>query len=113
MLLQHDQLLLLLLLLLQHQLSSLKEPLGITHYLVGSDSLSYTTLISIVLSLFQLTFIHLLVHPMHLTHLFDFIEVHNKTALISMVFLDALSAEDRQMIRTIEVLHPLIMLVAQ
>jgi len=50
---------------------------------------------------------------MHLSHLLDLIEVHNETALICMVLLDALSAEHCKMIRTVEMLHPLIMLITK
>lgn len=50
---------------------------------------------------------------MHFTHLFDFIEVHDEAPLISMVFLDAFSTENGQVIGAIEVLDSLIMLVAE
>lgn len=113
LLLKHHQLLLLFLLLLKHQLSSLEEPLGVTHDLIGSNCLSDTTLVGIILSLFQLTFVHLLIHSMHFPHLLDLIQVDNETALISVVLLDALPTENSEMVGAVEVLHSLIMLVAQ
>ena len=50
---------------------------------------------------------------MHLTHFLNFVEVNHKTLLISMVLLDTFSAENCQMIRTIEMLNPLIVLFTQ
>lgn len=47
---------------------------------------------------------------MHFAHLFNFIKINNKAPLISVVLLDAFPAEHGQMIRTIEMLNPLVML---
>ena len=50
---------------------------------------------------------------MHLSHLFDFVKIDNKAAFIGVIFFDALSAEHREMVWTVEVLDPLVMLVAE
>ena len=50
---------------------------------------------------------------MHLPHLFNFIKIYNKTALISMIFLNAFSAKNSKMIGAIKVLDPLVMLITQ
>ena len=50
---------------------------------------------------------------MHLSHLFDLIEVDHEALFISMIFSNTLSAEYCQVIRAIKVLHPLIMLVTE
>lgn len=50
---------------------------------------------------------------MHFTHLLDFVEVDHETALISVVLFDTLPTEDSKMVGAVEVLDPLIMLVAQ
>ena len=113
LLLQHHQLLLLLLLLHKHLLSSLKEPLGIANDLVSGNGLCDATLVGIVFSLLQLTFVHLLIHAMHFSHLLYLVEVDNETALISVVLLNTLPTEHSEMIGAVEVLHSLIMLVTQ
>jgi hypothetical protein len=50
---------------------------------------------------------------MHFTHLFYFVKIDNKTALIGMILFDAFTAENGQMVGTIKVLDPLIMLIAK
>ena len=50
---------------------------------------------------------------MHLSHLLYFVEIHNKTSLVGMVLLDALSAEYCEVVGAIEMLHPLIVLLTQ
>ena len=50
---------------------------------------------------------------MHLSHLFNLIQINYKTPFISVIFFDAFSAEHGQMLRTIEVLDSLVMLIAQ
>lgn len=47
---------------------------------------------------------------MHFAHLFNFIKINNKAPLISVVLFDALPAEDGEVIGTIEMLNPLVML---
>lgn len=50
---------------------------------------------------------------MHLAHFFNFVKINNKASFVCVVLLDALSAKDRQVIGTIEVLYSLVMLFAQ
>ena len=45
---------------------------------------------------------------MHLSHLLYLVEVNDETALIRVVFLDALAAKDGQVIGAIKMLHTLI-----
>ena len=47
---------------------------------------------------------------MHFAHLFNFIKINNKAPLISVVLFDALPAEHGEVIGTIEMLNPLVML---
>jgi len=100
-------------LLLKHFLSSLEKPLWISNYLISSNFLSDTAMVGIIFSLLKLLLIHLLIQPMHLSHFFDFIKINNKASFISMVFFNAFSAKHCQMIRTVKVLYPLIMLITQ
>ena len=50
---------------------------------------------------------------MHLPHFLDFIKIDNKAPLICMVLLDTLPTENRQMIRAVKMLDPLIMLLTE
>ena len=50
---------------------------------------------------------------MHLPHFLNFVEIHHKAPFISVVFLDALPAKQSEVVRTIEVLHSLVMLIAE
>ena len=50
---------------------------------------------------------------MHLPHLLDLVEVDDEASLIRVVFLDALAAEDSPVVTTVEVLHALVMLLAE
>ena len=50
---------------------------------------------------------------MHFSHFLDLIEIYHKAPLISMILLDALSTEDSEVIRAIEMLHSLVVLVTQ
>ena len=49
---------------------------------------------------------------MHFPHFLNLIQVHNEAALVRMVLLDAFTAEYGQMVRAVEVLHSLVMLLA-
>ena len=48
-----------------------------------------------------------------LTHALDLVQVDNETFVITMKWLDALSAEDRQVIRAVEVLDTLWVLITE
>ena len=50
---------------------------------------------------------------MHLPHFLDFVKIDNKAPLICMVLLDTLPTENRQMIRAVKMLDPLIMLLTE
>ena len=69
--------------------------------------------VSLVFSLVKLFLILLDVGFMHFPHLLDFVKIDNEALLIGMVFFDALPAEYGQMIRTVEVLDPLVMPFAE
>jgi len=77
---------------------SLEEPLRITLDLVRCDLLSDTALIGVVLALLELLLVHLLVKSMHFAHLLDLVQIDNEAPLVSVVLLDALAAEHRQMV---------------
>ena len=49
---------------------------------------------------------------MHFTHFLNLIQVHDKARLIGVVFLDALSTKYSQVVRAVEVLHPLVVSLA-
>ena len=66
-----------------------------------------------VLSLLELLLVHLLVETVHLPHLFDLVKVHHETPLVCVVLLDAFSAEHGEMVRAVEVLHPLVVFVTE
>lgn len=96
LLLEHHKLMLLLLLvldLLEH-LAAFQKPLGVAIDLTDKDFLLGVALGGLVFSLVKLFLVHLLVHPMHFSHLFNFVEVNHKAAFVSMVFLDAFPAEN-------------------
>lgn len=50
---------------------------------------------------------------MHLAHFFDLIEVHDEAGLVRVIIFDTFTAEDGHVIRTIEVLHALIVPLAE
>lgn len=50
---------------------------------------------------------------LELTHALDFVQVDNETLVIAMLGLDALSTEDIQVVRAVEVLYPLGVLLAK
>ena len=50
---------------------------------------------------------------MHFAHLFNFIKINDETSFISVILFNALPAKNSEMIGTIEMLHPLIMLFTQ
>ena len=93
--------------------SPLLEPFRISLNTIQRNLLTYATLISIILPLFELFLIHLLVKPMHLSHFLDLEEIHHEAPLICMILLDALSTENGQMVRAVKVLHSLVMLITQ
>jgi len=115
LLLEHHKLMLLLLLMLQllKHLSSLQEPLGVALDLTDKNLLFRIALRGLVFSLVKLLLVHLLVHPVHFSHHFDFVEVNHKATFISMVFLDALPAENGEVVGTVEMLHALVMTLAK
>ena len=90
--------LLLLLLTFDQQFLSFDEPLGVTLYFFSCNLHVDTAQSCIVFPLVELLLVHLLIHSMHLPHLFDFVEVDHKAPLVCMVFLDALSTEDGEMV---------------
>jgi len=113
--LEHHELVLLLLLvlhLLEH-FPSLQEPLGVSVDLADQDFLLDVALGGLVFSLLELFLVHLLVHPVHFSHLLDLVEVNHKAAFVSMVFLDAFSAEHGQVVGAVKVLDALVVSLAQ
>jgi hypothetical protein len=113
LLLLHHQIVLLLLLLLKQEFLSLEEPLWVAFYLVRRDLLRNARLICPVFPLVELFLVLLLIQSVHLSHFFNFVQVNNKASLVGMVFLNAFSAEDCQMVGAVEVLHSLVVLVAK
>lgn len=103
----------LVLLLLEQNGFPFQEPLWIAFDLVIGYLLGDARLVGSVRPLLQLFLIGLLVKPVHFTHLLDLIQVHNEATLVRMVFLDALAAKYREVVGAIEVLHALIVLIAQ
>lgn len=103
----------LLLLFLQKRCLAFEEPLGISLDLFWRNLLGDATLVGPIRSLLQLLLIHLLVEPVHLAHLFNFIEIDDEAAFVSMVLLDALAAEHSEVVGAVKVLHALVVLVAQ
>ena len=49
---------------------------------------------------------------LELPHALNLVQVHHEALLVAVVGLDALSAENGQVVRTVEVLHSLLMLLA-
>ena len=49
---------------------------------------------------------------LELAHLLDFVEVHHEALLVGVVFLDAFAAENGEVVGTVEVLYPAVVLVA-
>ena len=91
----------------------LLKPLRITLHLVVSNLLSDAALPRLVFPLFELLLVHLLVESVHFAHLLDFVQVHNEASLVGMVLLDAFTTENGEVVRAVEVLDPLVMLLAQ
>ena len=111
--LMHQHLLLLSLLLLLKNGLSLEEPLRIAlnlglRWIEGC--IAHT---SAILSNVQLLRILTHVLPMHLPHLFNLIQINDKAPLIGVVLLNALPAEDRLVVRAVEVLHSLVVFLAE
>ena len=75
--------------------------------------MGYAGLVGVILPFFQLLPVLLVVHPVQLSHFLYFVQVHHETLLIRVVLFDALSTEDGQVIRAIEMLNSLVVLVAE
>jgi len=50
---------------------------------------------------------------MKLSHFLNLVKIHNKAFLVCMILFNALSTEYCEMIRAVEMLYPLIVLVAK
>jgi len=70
-------------------------------------------MICIILPFFQLLTIFFIIHAMKLSHFLNLVKIHNKAFLVCMVLFNALSTEYCEMIRAVEMLYPLIVLVAK
>mmetsp|Transcript_31161 Transcript_31161/g.47662 ORF Transcript_31161/g.47662 Transcript_31161/m.47662 type:complete len:219 (-) Transcript_31161:387-1043(-) len=90
----------------------LQKPLGVAVDLIDGNVQSGTAHIGLVLANFQLLLVHEVILLMHFPHLFDFVKVYDEATLVGVVLLDALSAEDGEMVRAVEVLHTLVVFVA-
>ena len=93
---------------LMQECSALQEPLGVASDLTLRYFKCGIAHVRLVLAFIELLVVHILVHAVHLTHFFDLIKVHYEAALVRVILFDAFAAEDGLMIRTIEVLHALI-----
>ena len=71
------------------------------------------SLVGVILPFLQLLPVLLVVHSVQLSHFLYFVQVHHEALLIRVVLFDALSTEDGQVIRAIEMLNSLIVLVAE
>jgi hypothetical protein len=109
----HKKFFLALLLFKQQSFPPFQEPLRISLNLIRSDLLSHTALVGLVFPFLQLLLVGLLVHAVHLAHLLNFVEVNNKASLVSVVFFDALTAKDSEVIGAIEVLHSLLVFITK
>jgi hypothetical protein len=98
--------------LLLKQLSSLEEPLGLGGGRLGKG-LGNATDVGVVLALEELLLVELDVLLVHLPHFLDFVQVHHEAALVSVGFLDALATKDSQVVGAVEVLHALVVAVAE
>ena len=73
----------------------------------------HTALVGFIFPHLQLSLVQLRILPVHFAHLLDLIKIHDEALLISVVLLYAFSAKYRQMVGAIEMLHSLVMLIAQ
>ena len=65
-----------------------------------------------VLPHLELLLVEKLILLVHLPHLLYFVKIDYKAAFVRMVFLNALSAENGEVVRAVKVLDPLVVLFA-
>lgn len=93
--------------------SALQEPFRVTFNLAFGYIHRGVAEVCVIFAHIELFAIHILVLAVHLAHFLDLVEVYDEAALVRVVLLDALAAENGQMIRAVEVLHALIVPLAE
>ena len=96
-------------LLLREHILALQEPFGVALDVALGRVKCRVTQIRIVFTYFELLLVQRLILFVHFPHLLNLVQVNDETALIRVVLLNAFAAEDRLVVRTIKMLHPLVM----